>query len=147
MGQTRNVSLAHKVIGTGDDWGRWGLLSNCLDSDVANGDDRIEPELRQISCQNRDALGVAAGIAPFNNNIAPLLESEVVKSLPHSVAGVCGGVWFEDADFGQSARLLRACRKRPCGRYAAEKGDEFAASHIAPVSETSIVLSRINVSA
>jgi hypothetical protein len=100
MGQTRSVSLAHKVIGAGDDWGRWRLLSNCLNSGVANGDDRIEPELRQISCQNRDSLGLTAGIAPLNNNIAILLNSQVMESLPHSVARICGGVWFEDTDSG-----------------------------------------------
>src|SRR5262245_64213669 len=108
MGQTRNVPLAHKVIAAGDDWGRWRLLSNGLDSGVANGDDRIKPELRQISCQNRDALGLTTGIAPLNKNIATLLDSQVMESLPHSVAGISGCVWFEDADSGTGDRVVFA---------------------------------------
>src|SRR5262245_35686207 len=131
MSQTRNVSLAHKVIAAGDDWGRWGLLSNCLDSGVANGDDRIKPELRQISCQNRDALGLTASIAPLNNNIATLLDSQVMESLPHSVAGISVGVWFEDADSGQSARLLCACHEWPGGERT-NSFDKLSPSHCLP---------------
>src|SRR5262245_43808187 len=131
MSQTRNVSLAHKVIAAGDDWGRWGLLSNCLDRGVANGDDRIKPELRQISCQNRDALGLTASIAPLNNNIATLLDSQVMESLPHSVAGISGGVWFEDADSGQGARLLCACHERPGGDRT-NSFDKLSPSHCLP---------------
>src|SRR6516164_982937 len=42
----------------------------------------------------------------------------------------------EDADRGFAARLLRACRKRPRCRRAADKRDEFASIHrLAPHSE------------
>src|SRR4029453_7767701 len=97
MGQTCNVSLAHKVIAAANDRGRCGLLSDRLDRAVAAGADRIKRELCQISCQCRDTSGLAAGVTPLDSNVTALLDSRVMESLRPSIARISGRLWVQNA--------------------------------------------------
>src|SRR6516164_8043168 len=130
MGETCSVAFAHEVVGTGNDWYRLGLRSECPDCNVSNRNDRVGFEAREIGGQSRNTFDMTLGVAPLNENVAALLDSHVVESLRHSIAGISCGIGFEDADFWQlGCILLRARCERPCRCRAAEQRDDGAAIH------------------
>ena len=129
VSQTRRVSFLDQIIGAGDDrYGR-GLRPERPNRNVADRNHRVGFAGCEIGGQSRNTFDMTLGVAPLNKNVAALLDSHVVESLRHSIAGIGGGIGFEDADFWQLGRiLLRARRERPC-RRAAEQRDEVAPPH------------------
>jgi len=60
-----------------------------------------------------------------------LLDSRVMESLRHSIARISGGVWFQDADPRQLARLLGAGHEWPNGGCA-NNFDKISPPHCSP---------------
>src|SRR6516164_4190779 len=130
MSQTRRLSFPDQIIGAGDDrYGR-GLRPERPNRNVADGNHRVGFAGCEIGGQSRNTFDMTLGVAPLNENVAALLDSHVVESLRHSIAGISCGIGFEDADFWQlGCILLRARCERPCRCRAAEQRDDGAAIH------------------
>ena len=109
----------------------------CCEHRASQRDDDIDLETNELGCHLGEAFGVSFRPAIRDRNGAPPGSSRgraaAVQARrpigPEFKSWPCLG---KVPDGRQLARLLRACRERPCCRRASDKRDELAPSHCCP---------------
>ena len=95
--------------------------------------ENVDIEGDQFGCQRGQPVVVAVGVAIFDMNVLALKPTEIAKPREESFYLQISRRGKEEADAGDSLRLLRSCRQRP-RQCPTSQSNEFASFHCHPQS-------------